>query len=132
FLELSVRAGLAVLVTAILPVLLLRLAVVGSWTLQGLRPGQLVAVYAVAFVLLLVLSAPVRAWHEARLHVLTWDGLQVPGVARVACRIDVRDYVRRRTRDTWMGVATLGRRHAQATVGAWQARMAALRVDARA
>jgi uncharacterized membrane protein YjgN (DUF898 family) len=121
-------SGVVLLATAVAPVLLLRTVLFGSLTLQRLPVTEAALVYGAAFVLLLALSAPARAWHEARMHVLTWDGLRVTGTARIDCVLDVRAFVRLRTLDAWRTIATLGWHRPQAVVRAYQAKLASLRV----
>jgi hypothetical protein len=118
--------ALGMLVTAILPVVAVRYALLGSTSLEDMGTGQALAVYALAFTAVVLLSAPARAWFEARVFVLTWNGLRVGELARVTCALDARSYARMKTRDTWQTVLTFGRHRAPAIVKAYQARLAAL------
>jgi uncharacterized membrane protein YjgN (DUF898 family) len=128
YLRLWIVTALAVLATAVAPVLLLRQALFGSLDLTLLAPAQAIAVYAGALVLALMLSAPARAWYEARLFVLCWDGVRIGDALRVACHLDVRAFVALRTADAWRTVATLGWQHPQAVVRAWELKLAALEI----
>jgi uncharacterized membrane protein YjgN (DUF898 family) len=67
-----------------------------------------VAVPLLTGLLAVVLSAPARAWHEARMFVLLWDGLQVGDAARFECRLAPRSLVRLRTKNMLRSLATLG------------------------
>jgi hypothetical protein len=117
-----------VLVTALLPLLLLRLAVFGSATLQGLPEGAAAAAYAASLVLAILLSTPARAWHEARVFALSWNGVRVGERVRVTCTLDALAFARLRTIDTWRTLSSLGRHRAQAVVNAHEAKLAALQV----
>ena len=127
--------GLAVLVTAIAPVLLLRHALFGTISLQDLlrvddaRAGAALAVYAASLALIVLLASPARAWYEAQAFVLTWDGLRAGDRLRVECALDVRAFVRMRSADTWRTLRTLGAWRSHAVVNAWQAKLAGLRVS---
>jgi uncharacterized membrane protein YjgN (DUF898 family) len=128
YLRLWVLTALAVLATAVLPLMLLRVALFGSATLQGLRPEAAAAVYAASLVLLVLLSTPARAWYEARVFVLAWDGVRVGERLRIACSLDARAFARMRTAAAWRTLLTLGRHRAQAVVQAYEAKLAALQV----
>lgn len=121
----------AILVVAVLPVVLLRYAVLGSFTVAGLDTRTATAATLAGVALALLLSTPVRAWHEARMFVLTWDNLQIGDFARVHCLLDVREFVRMRTRNLWRSIASFGRTRPQAVVDAWCIKAASLTVEAR-
>lgn len=97
-------------IASVLPVVaLLRYAFFGSFggpdELTG--PAALLLPLGSAFVALL-LSAPARAWHEARMFVLLWDGLRVGDDARFECTLRPAKFVRLRARNTLRTLATLG------------------------
>ncbi|MEJ8836311.1 DUF898 family protein [Ramlibacter sp. AN1133] len=126
YLRLWFLAALAVLVTAVAPVLLLRQALFGS--LADLPETQAALVYLAAILLAFLLSVPARAWYEAEVFHLTWDGLRVDDRLRVECGLDVRAFVLTRTAGAWRTFITFGLHHPRAVVAAYQARLAALRV----
>lgn len=82
---------------SVFPVLLaLRYALLGSVGMpQGLTGWPVIAVSLAGAVLAFLLSAPARAWHEARMFRLRWDGLQWAG-ATFECTLDAGRYVRLR------------------------------------
>src|SRR4051812_12378387 len=121
YLRLWCATAVAVLVTAVAPVLLLRYALLGSMTLDGLPPERALVIYAAAFVLMLLLAAPARAWYEARVFVLSWNGLRVGAQARVACALDVRAFVAMRSADALRTFCTFGLRRPEAVVKAYRA-----------
>jgi hypothetical protein len=129
YLRLWCLTALAVLAMAIAPVLVLRHALTGAVTWQGAPGGTAMAAYVVGLVVLVLLSSPARAWYEAQLFVLTWNGVRVGDRLRVGCALDTRAFVRMRMADTWRTLGTLGRYHAQAVVNAYEAKLAALRID---
>jgi uncharacterized membrane protein YjgN (DUF898 family) len=128
YLRLWTLTALAILATAIAPVLALRHAVLGAVSWQGLHGGMALAAYAVGYVLLVLLSTPARAWYEARMFVLTWDGVRVGDRFLVRCALDTRAFVRMRTVGTRRTLCTLGVHHARAVVQAYEAKLAALTV----
>lgn len=128
YLRVCVLAALAMLATAILPVLALRIALLGSFTLQGVQTGEAVVVYAVALAAAVLLSAPARAWYEARVFALTWNGVRIGDRLRVECAIDARAYARMRTRAAWRTFLTFGARRAHGLVKAYETKLAALSV----
>jgi hypothetical protein len=107
-------------------VLLLRQALFGSLT--EMPEAQATLVYVGAIVLAFLLSVPARAWYEAQVFVLTWDGLRVDDRFRVECSLDVRAFVIARTKNAWRTAITLGLHHARAVVALHRARLAALTV----
>ncbi|GAB3645925.1 DUF898 family protein [Ramlibacter alkalitolerans] len=126
YLRLWLVTGAAVLVTAVAPVLLLRQALFGS--LADLPQTQADLVYLAAIVLAWLLSVPARAWYEARLFMLTWNGLRVDDRLQVQCEIDARSFVAMRTKNAWRALLTFGFHHPRAVVAAYRAKLAALRV----
>ena len=128
--------ALAVLVTAIAPVLLLRHALFGTISLQDLlrvddaQAGAALAVYGASLALIVLLAAPARAWYEAQSFMLTWNGLRAGDRIRVECALDVRAFVRMRTADTWRTLRSFGGWRSHAVVNAWRAKLAGLRVSA--
>ena len=122
----------AVALSAVLPVVLLRYALLGSFTLQGLDPPVAAAVWLVGILLVWTLSVPARAWHEARMFVLAWSGLRVDSIARVDCALDVRRYVRLRARNAWRTILTLGAHRPEATMQEHRAKVESLRILATA
>jgi hypothetical protein len=126
YLRLWLVTAVAVLVTAVAPVLLLRQALFGS--LQDLPPTQAGLVYLAAIVLAWLLSVPARAWYEARVFVLAWNRLRVDDRIQVQCDIDVRTFVVTRTTNAWRTVLTVGFHHPRAVVAVYRAKLAALRV----
>ena len=121
----------AILVVAVLPVVLLRYAVLGSFTVAGLDTRTAVLATLAGVAVAFVLSTPVRAWHEARMFVLTWDDLSLGDFARVHCMLDTREFARMRTRNLLRSLVSFGRSRPQATVDAWCAKAASLTVEAR-
>ena len=121
-------AALAVAATAVAPVLLLRRALFGPLSMD--EGAKTLAIYMASLALIVLLSVPARAWHEARMFALTWDGVRVGEHARVRCALDVRAFVRLRALDTWRTLRSLGRHRAQAVVNAYRAKLAALTVEA--
>jgi hypothetical protein len=87
-------------------------------------------VYAVSLVLIVLFSIPGRAWYEAQVFALTWNGLRVGDRVRVTCALDAQRFVRMRTADAWRTLRTLGAHHAQAVANAYAAKLAALTVEA--
>lgn len=130
YLRICIATALAVLATAVVPALLLRHALFGSVSLEGLPPAEALAVYAVAILLVLLLSVPARAWYEARVFVLTWNGLQVEGLLRVECALDVRAFVKMRIVQAWRTLYSLGRQHPQSVVETYRTKLAALTIRA--
>ena len=126
FLRLWLCTAVAILLTAVAPVLLLREALFGPLT--DLAPPQAAFAYLGAMLLALLLSVPARAWYEARVFVLTWNGVRVDDRIRIACSLDVRAFVATRTRDAWRTFITAGVHHPRAVVHAYQAKLAALTV----
>ena len=125
YLRLWLFTAVAVLVTAVVPVLLLRQALFGSLT--DLPETQAALAYLAAVLLALLLSVPARAWYEARVFILTWDGLRLDDRIRIQCDIDVRAFVVARSADAWRTVMTLGLHHPRSVVAAYQAKLAGLR-----
>jgi uncharacterized membrane protein YjgN (DUF898 family) len=121
--------ALAVLATAIAPVLLVRMAVFGSPGVPDLQDEGTAAVYLGSLLAIFVLSTPARAWYEASVFALTWNGVRLGDRVRVACALDPRAYVRLRTADALRTLRTFGRHHAQGVVNAYAARLAALQVE---
>jgi uncharacterized membrane protein YjgN (DUF898 family) len=108
---LSIWLGTAgAVIASVLPVVaLLRYAFFGSFG----GPGELTGPAAIGLplasaLLALLLSAPARAWHEARMFVLLWDGLRVGEYARFECTLRPADFVRLRARNTLRTLTTLG------------------------
>ena len=132
YLRLWCITALAIAVTAVAPVLLVRHALFGTLTLEG--PGALQGwiVSAVALLLVFLLAAPARAWYEARVFVLSWDGLQVGDAVRVACTLDPWAFVRLRTRGTWLAVLTCGMAGGDTAVRVHAAKIASLQLSQRA
>jgi hypothetical protein len=134
YLRLWSLTALAVLLTAVAPVLLLRHALFGTMGLQDLlqvqdsRAAPALAVYTASLLLIVLLSSPARAWYEAKAFVLAWNGVRAGDELRVACALDPRAFVRMRTADGWRTLRTLGRHHPHAVVNAYRAKLAALRV----
>lgn len=59
-------------------------------------------------VLLLLSSAPARAYREARMFQLVWSNVGVSRIARFKCRLDTRDFVVLRLRNLLLTLVTLG------------------------
>ncbi|WP_298214307.1 YjgN family protein [Acidovorax sp.] len=80
---------------------------------QGNRMGMwmfvvaLVAIIA-GFFLLLMASAPARAYREARMFQLMWSNIGVSHVARFKCRLRSRSYVWLRIKNMLLTLVTLG------------------------
>jgi hypothetical protein len=126
WLRLWLFTAVALLATAVAPVLLLRQALFGSLT--DLPDTQASLVYLAGLLLALLLSVPSRAWYEARVFVLTWDGLRVSDGLRVECDFDVRSFVVTRAADAWRTAVTIGFHHPRSVVNAYQFKLAALTV----
>jgi uncharacterized membrane protein YjgN (DUF898 family) len=60
------------------------------------------------FVLLLLASAPARAYREARMFLLLWNNIGVSQVARFRCTLSVRGFVWLRVRNLLLTLLTLG------------------------
>jgi uncharacterized membrane protein YjgN (DUF898 family) len=81
---------------------------------QGRRMGMaaafmLVLAMSLAFVLLLVIaSAPARAYREARMFRLMWDNIGISHVARFKCDLRTGAYVGLRIRNIVLTLVTLG------------------------
>jgi uncharacterized membrane protein YjgN (DUF898 family) len=118
----------AVAVSAVLPVVLLRYALLGSFTLQGLDPERAALAWAAGLLLVWILSAPARAWHEARMFVFAWSGLRVGELARVDCGLDVRRYARLRAVNAWRTLFTAGARRPDAALQEHRAKLESLRI----
>lgn len=88
----------------------------GSWALitsQTPRPGLWLVVLAVVAIvggifLLLLASAPARAYREARMFQLMWDNTGVSQVARFKCGLRTRAYVLLRLKNMLFTLLTLG------------------------
>lgn len=130
YLRLWALTALAVLATAIAPVLLVRFSLLGSLSLQGHPDRVALGAYAVSVLLIVLLATPGRAWYEAQVFVLTWNGLRVGDGIGITCALDVRAFVRMRSVDTWRTLRTLGAYRAQAVVNAYAAKLAGLQVHA--
>lgn len=128
YLRTCVLLALGMLATAILPVLALRYLLLGSVSLEDMGTGEALALYVVAFTAVVLLSAPARAWFEARIFVLTWNGLRVGELARAECKLDARAYATMKTKDAYRTLFTFGRHRTAAIVHAYRAKLAALRV----
>lgn len=119
----------AVALTAVLPVVLLRYALLGSFTLQGLDPDRAALAWAAGILLVWILSVPARAWHAARLFRYTWSGLRVGSIARIDCALDVRRHARLRAVNAWRTLCTAGARRPEAVLDDYRGRLASLRVE---
>lgn len=80
---------------------------------QGNRMGLWVFVAAMVaiiagFFLLILASAPARAYREARMFQLMWSNIGVSHVARFKCRLRSRSYVWRRIKNILLTLITLG------------------------
>jgi uncharacterized membrane protein YjgN (DUF898 family) len=122
----------AVALTAVLPVVLLRYALLGSFTLQGLDPDRAALAWAAGILLVWILSVPARAWHAARMFRFAWSGLCVGSIARVDCTLDVRRHARLRAVDGWRTLFTAGAYRPEAVLQEHRAKLASLRVSALA
>jgi hypothetical protein len=122
----------AVFVCAALPLMALRYLLFGSLTVASLDAAPATVATLAGAVLAWLLSTPARAWHEAHLFILRWDGLRVGSQFRLQCRLDVRAFVALRTRQVWRTLATCGRSRPQALVELYRMKLAALRVEAAA
>ncbi|MBI3103081.1 MAG: DUF898 domain-containing protein [Burkholderiales bacterium] len=60
------------------------------------------------FMLLLLASAPARAYREARMFLLQWNNIGVSQVARFRCTLSVRAFVWLRVRNLMLTLLTLG------------------------
>lgn len=122
----------AVALTAVLPVLLLRHALLGSFTLQALDPQRAALAWAAGILLVWILSVPSRAWHAARMVRFRWSGLRVGGIARIDCALDVRGYLRLCVANAWRTLRTAGAHRPEAVLQEHRAKLASLRVEALA
>ncbi|WP_167772786.1 DUF898 family protein [Ramlibacter humi] len=117
-----------VLVTAVAPVLLLRHLLGIALTPADPNDVASLAVPLVAAMIAFLLSTPARAWHEARMFRLWWDGARVGGLARIECRLDAAAFTRLRTPATARALLTLGRSRSEAAVAAWRMKLDSLTV----
>lgn len=122
----------AVALTAVLPVALLRYALLGSFTLQGLDADRAALAWTAGIVLVWILSVPARLWHAARMFRFMWSGLRVGDIARIDCALDVRRHARMCAVNAWRSLCTAGARRPEALLQEHRARLASLRVAALA
>ncbi|HSV34888.1 MAG TPA: YjgN family protein [Ramlibacter sp.] len=105
-------AGLVVFAVLIGVVAVMAGTVVGS--LGGGKAAGLAAVLAmiaavVAFVFgLFLISAPARAYREARMFQLVWNNVGVSQIARFKCKLKAKRYVMLRVRNMVFTLVTLG------------------------
>ena len=118
-----------VLLSAVAPVLLLRHAVGVPFTPASPDDPASVVVPLVGAAIAFVLSTPARAWHEARMFGLWWDGGQVEGLARIACRLDAGAFVRLRTIALVQALASLGRSRSEAAIASWRTKLDSLAIQ---
>jgi len=71
-------------------------------------PTDVVVVGSILFLLLLVLSAPARAYREARMFQLMWNHIGIGQVARFKCRLSSVDFVLARFGNLLLTLLTLG------------------------
>jgi hypothetical protein len=119
----------AVALTAVLPAVLLRYALLGSFTLQGLEPEWAAMAWSVGILLVWMLSVPARAWHAARMFRFAWSGLRVGGIARIDCVLDVRRHARLHAANAWRALCTAGAYRPEALQQDYRAKLASLRVE---
>jgi uncharacterized membrane protein YjgN (DUF898 family) len=100
---------------ALLFALLAGLAVSGSLAAltsdKPLQAGAIIAflVGGIAFVFeLFLISAPARAYREARMFKLVWNNVGVSTVARFKCKLQAKRYVMLRVRNMFLTLLTLG------------------------
>lgn len=109
-------ATLGVFLAGVLLVALLIAAVAGGSfaLLKGLKGGGLMAVLlaiaagVAAFFLLFLVSAPARAYREARMFRLVWNNIGVSQVARFKCDLRPWPYVGLRVKNVLLTLLTLG------------------------
>lgn len=84
-------------------------------TLKGLRGGSgliivalVLAFLVLGFFLMLLASAPARAYREARMFQLMWDNIGLSQVARFKCRLSAWGFVRLRMKNLLLTLVTLG------------------------
>lgn len=66
------------------------------------------AIVVLAFFVLLLVSAPARAYREARMFQLVWDNIGVSRIARFKCDLRPRAYVLLRLKNVLLTLLTLG------------------------
>lgn len=117
YLRIWLATAVAVL-ASVLPVLaLLRYAFFGAFGGPDELTGPAAILLPLGSALLaLLLSGPARAWHEARMFVLLWNGLRVGDDARFECTLRPAAFVRLRGRNLLRTVASLGRARPQCIV----------------
>lgn len=84
-------------------------------TLKGLRgtSGLIIVLLVLAFAvlgffLMLLASAPARAYREARMFQLMWDNIGLSQVARFKCQLNAWGFVRLRMKNLLLTLVTLG------------------------
>lgn len=114
-----VRIWLATLGVFLAAAVLVAAAIAGVFggsfaLLKGHRPQGLVAVLMIAgfvvvlFLLLLLVSAPARAYREARMFRLVWSHIGVSRMARFKCGLRPWRFVRLRVKNMFLTLLTLG------------------------
>jgi uncharacterized membrane protein YjgN (DUF898 family) len=92
-------------------------AVAVGGTLSGLSSGKplgVAAIFAIvagvfAFIFgLFLISAPARAYREARMFQLVWNNVGVSTIARFKCKLKAKRYVMLRVRNIFLTLLTLG------------------------
>lgn len=103
------------LAAAVLVVGAIALALGGSFAvLKGLHKGGLFAILMViatmvaVFFLMFLVSAPARAYREARMFRLVWSNIGVSQMARFKCNLKPWRYVRLRVKNVLLTLLTLG------------------------
>ncbi|MCW5262831.1 DUF898 domain-containing protein [Verminephrobacter eiseniae] len=128
-------------------VALFMLCVLGFWALSVVLTGQLFGVlawlfgradprtdpmslvltmliiYIVGALLALLLSAPARAYREARMFQLVWNHIGIGQVARFKCRLAIGRYVLLRIRNLLLVLLTLGFYRPYARVSEYRMRL---------
>jgi uncharacterized membrane protein YjgN (DUF898 family) len=97
----------------------------------GLAWAVALAIGALTLLLVTLLTAPARAWHEAALFRLLFDGLALGEHACLRCDLQPRAYVRLRTRNVLLSLATLGWYHPVAAVAAYRMKVQSVTLHAR-
>ncbi|MBC5765471.1 DUF898 family protein [Ramlibacter albus] len=99
YLAIWATSALAFAVSVFPVVLGLRYAIFGTAAMpEGATGWQAIAVPLAGALLAVVLSAPARSWHEARMFSLLWNNVRVGEAARFSCTLDERAFVRERGR----------------------------------
>jgi uncharacterized membrane protein YjgN (DUF898 family) len=120
-LTLAIFVGSLLLVVAVLVGAGLGAAALGSAGPKGMMKALAAVALGVALIFLLFLvSAPARAYREARIFRLVWNNVGVSHIARFRCNLRVRAYVLLRIKNIFLTLVTLGFYRPFATVSEYR------------